>query len=1265
MAKKKPSRKRTATKAAREQSGRKRTPEGDSADGVRVGEEPVPGVRLRAICRGHEGTIGRIAWSPCGRFIASPSKDKTIRIWDANDGQCLQIIPIQEGSFCLAWVPDGSALLASGTGRVFRFQTDRQHKGRIVRPKQFEQILSLAHADVYTISFSADGTRIVTASSDHSNDWEYDTEAIFEVWDSSSLLRIACFDGHNAACSFAAWSPDGNWLATSQANSEVNATVWNADTHTKRATLEPAFFVLGEVSWSPDGKHLAGPDMTRVCIFDAATGGRKRELEGHVSMVLGVCYAKDYPLLVSVSESDVCLWDTLNWSLITQFGTSKGSPWAPVVAFTPDSQSLVTLGQDDNTLAIWTLDLPRLFEAGRSGQTVRYSSAKVVLVGKSNVGKSCLAMRLAEDRYPEDHEHGTTHGMRFWSMEAEELHTSAKPPEGQRRDVVLWDFGGQDEYQLVHQMFLHDTTLALVLIDPTRGRSALDESRDWNRRLEKHLGKDRAVKLLVGAKVDRKRNLIDQNSIEALCKECGFAAFIDLSAKTGRNTKRLRKLVSDALDWDQMAKTSRPELFQRIRDEIERQRGTGEVVVLTGELIESLSDLSTEIEVEDSTWNAINYGTSTTPVYVRISDSVGAVTDQLATQGTVVKTQIMTGDEALVLQLPIVERYAGSLIVAARNNPRGVPVLEERLLGSTKTIPLPGMTKKERLSPAKERMVLECIVELMIQHGICFRHGGLLVFPTLFPAGGGDAELLPHSVSLYYDFTGAIDNIYASLVSRLMVSEEFGEGRLLAGRVEFDRPGQGVCGIRQTRQSGGLAHVDLFFSETTTEERRDLFVGFVDRHLADNGVDITEHRAIKCLCGEEIAERIVHANIARGEKDVVCPVCRMTTLISEGVAGIRERDPQAEQKILALRKTIEERTARDAAIVKSHIARDTTLPAGEPIRVLHLSDLHFTRDTSPQRHLVPLVQDIRNGEFLGFESVEYLVISGDMTDKGGDAGFDKAREFVEALIEELGLSAQRCILLPGNHDVQDVKDAHQEIEPAGGGKKVQVRHPENYRNRFVSFSKSFYHKVVQQPYPLDFADQGISYLFPDRGIQFFALNSAWQVDRYGRDNSGIHPDAVAGVIQQADRQIEQARQSGDLKKKQPVLRLAAWHHALEGKWAIQNDEFLENLQAANVKLCLHGDVHESRRKLVNWWDKGGVHILGAGTFGAPEEGRPESTPRLYNLLEIQPDLRSMRIHTREQRKAEGTWKGWYEWPDPDGGNGKVPFFDVDFATSKS
>ena len=101
----------------------KKTPhdEQPAGDFMEVGKEVVPGMRLRCICRGHTGTIGRIAWSPCGRFIASPSQDKTIRIWDANDGNLVTSLEAhKEWVYAVAWSPDGKRLASSGADRKIR-----------------------------------------------------------------------------------------------------------------------------------------------------------------------------------------------------------------------------------------------------------------------------------------------------------------------------------------------------------------------------------------------------------------------------------------------------------------------------------------------------------------------------------------------------------------------------------------------------------------------------------------------------------------------------------------------------------------------------------------------------------------------------------------------------------------------------------------------------------------------------------------------------------------------------------------------------------------------------------------------------------------------------------------------------------------------------------------------------------------------------------------------------------------------------------------
>jgi hypothetical protein len=296
------------------------------------------------------------------------------------------------------------------------------------------------------------------------------------------------------------------------------------------------------------------------------------------------------------------------------------------------------------------------------------------------------------------------------------------------------------------------------------------------------------------------------------------------------------------------------------------------------------------------------------------------------------------------------------------------------------------------------------------------------------------------------------------------------------------------------------------------------------------------------------------------------------------------------------------------------------------------------------------------------------VISGDFTDKGSVEGFEKAYEFVSGLTQEFGLSAERCIFVPGNHDVADLQEAYEWRKKADGlkdgewvkqGDIILARNAAKYPLRFKPFSDGFYHKFLQRPYPADYVEQGIAIPFWETGIQFLTLNSCWQIDEFNRKRAGLLPEAVAYAIKEAQKQESEARKSDQLAPDRPLLRIAVWHHSVTAPdFKMTDIEFLGNLQKNSVKLALHGDVHEMRRELIGYWHEKKLYVIGSGSFGAAAVDRPESTPRLYNVLEIARDLKSARVHTRCQPKPDGPWDGWHEWPDPDGGKGRVPYYDV-------
>ena len=79
------------------------------------------GLKQQRTLQGHKGKIYRIAWSPDGKMLASPSIFGTVQIWDMQTGEERCVLRGHAGSvFKVAWSPDGKKLATVSDDRTLR-----------------------------------------------------------------------------------------------------------------------------------------------------------------------------------------------------------------------------------------------------------------------------------------------------------------------------------------------------------------------------------------------------------------------------------------------------------------------------------------------------------------------------------------------------------------------------------------------------------------------------------------------------------------------------------------------------------------------------------------------------------------------------------------------------------------------------------------------------------------------------------------------------------------------------------------------------------------------------------------------------------------------------------------------------------------------------------------------------------------------------------------------------------------------------------------
>ncbi|MFZ5353319.1 MAG: COR domain-containing protein, partial [Bacillota bacterium] len=121
------------------------------------------------------------------------------------------------------------------------------------------------------------------------------------------------------------------------------------------------------------------------------------------------------------------------------------------------------------------------------------AEAKVILLGEANVGKTSLARKLVDINNSMTQSGEVTKGIEINTIEWDsEDHISYK--------VNIWDFGGQDKYFSVHNLFMTRNSIYIIAWDPVRSGGIDEYFRAWLD-MARHYGGDSPIIVVIN-KVD-------------------------------------------------------------------------------------------------------------------------------------------------------------------------------------------------------------------------------------------------------------------------------------------------------------------------------------------------------------------------------------------------------------------------------------------------------------------------------------------------------------------------------------------------------------------------------------------------------------------------------------------------------------------------------------------------------------------------------------------------------------------------------------------